>query len=126
MEPNTKEQTTCVEERTAKLIYLASPYTHDEMQVVAYRYNKTVAFVAANLSQHEFIYSPIVYAHNIATAHKLPTNAEWWWSFNKTMIERCDVMWLLGLAGWDESKGVRQEVDFGHIIGKIILYKPPL
>jgi len=126
VEPDTKEQASRVEGGASKLIYLASPYTDNEMQVVVYRYNKTVAYVAAMLSRDTFIYSPIVYAHNIATAHTLPTDADWWWAFNKTMIERCDEMWLLCLAGWDTSKGIRQETDFAHLIGKLVLLKAPL
>lgn len=123
MEQHTEEQTPRVAPGT-ELIYLASPYSHENFVIVNARYRDTQDFVARHLAAGRFIYSPIVYAHPLAVRHNLPTSAEWWWAFNKTMIDHCDMIWVLCLRDWENSRGVRDEIDYAEIIGKLVKYWP--
>ena len=121
MEQHTKEPT-LQDAPGTELIYLASPYTHENPLVVADRHRSTMTFVAKHLLDGRFIYSPVVYAHTMAMRYSLPSSAEWWWAFNKTMIERCNVVWVLCLAGYEHSRGVRDELDYAEVLDKPIKY----
>ena len=117
MESNTKKQEALFEAEY-DLIYVASPYSHQNKEVESVRYGQVADFVQRHLKEGRLVYSPIVYAHALALRHALPTSAEWWWLFNKRMVEKCDRMWVLCLNGWENSRGVRDEIEYAKIIGK--------
>ena len=123
MEQHTKEPTIPDASRT-ELIYLASPYTHENPLVVADRHRATMAFVAKHLLDGRFVYSPIVYAHTMAMRHVMPISSEWWWAFNKSMIERCSVVWVLCLENYQHSRGMRDEIDYAEFLDKPVKYWP--
>jgi hypothetical protein len=95
-----------------KLFYLASPYSHDDPQVVTWRYEKLKTVVANLVDQNFFIFSPILHWHPVAVDHKLPTSFEFWQSYNFHMIDVCDAMFVLQLPGWDTSIGVQAEIEY--------------
>jgi hypothetical protein len=123
MEQHTKEPT-IQDAPGTELVYLASPYTHECPLVVSDRHWRTMAFVARHLVAGRLVYSPIVYAHTMALRHTMPTSHEWYWIFNKTMIDRCDVVWILRLDGWEQSVGVCAEINYAEMTGKPIKYWP--
>jgi len=92
------------------MIYLASPYSHEEDRVMEDRYQKTMAFVARNLKQGPLIFSPIVYAHPMAVYHDLPKEWQFWEYFDIGFIRQCSEFWVLQLDGWEESEGVQNEI----------------
>jgi hypothetical protein len=63
--------------------------------------------------------------HSLAVRRKLPTHAAYWFDVNKRLINACDAVWVLMLEGWDESIGIREEVDYADIIGKTVRFKAP-
>ena len=123
MEPDTKEQASRVEERTAKLIYLASPYSGDNVE---HNYARALHYVAFCARQRDCVYSPIVHWHEAAKKYELRTDCMFWWPFNTRMIEACDEVWVLTLPDWRTSVGVKKEVDFAELIGKPVIYRAPL
>lgn len=94
------------------MIYLASPYSHPEPAVRQRRYEQTMAAQAYLLRRGEHVYSPIVACHPMALAHDLPTDAEWWAEYNLDMLKRCSDVYVLCLFGWEDSKGVAQEIEW--------------
>lgn len=104
------------------MIYLASPYTHDSKDVEHERY-EAVAKVCAKLARSgDHVYSPIAHWHPIAVEHDMPTDFHWYRAMNESMISRCDSVWVLMLPGWQESKGVKHEIDFANSLGKVVIY----
>ncbi len=82
------------------------------------RYADALYNTAILIKQGHFIYSPIVHFHPIACLHDLPRDVDFWWEFNKDMIERCDEFWVLTLPGWENSIGILKETELASELGK--------
>ena len=109
------------------MFYLASPYSHPEPEVRHQRYLDAAHFTKfclENIGLH--IFSPIVYAHDMAIRFSLPTDAAHWQEFNESMIFRCDGMMVLELEGWQASKGVQSEIAYAKSHNKNIQFVKPL
>lgn len=99
------------------MIYLASPYSSPDPLIVRTRFLLTEQCCAALIKRDEFVWSPIVHCHELATRYSLPTDAEFWKRYNFDFIRRADAVYVLKIPGWDESKGVRMELDFSAQCG---------
>jgi len=92
--------------------YLAAPYSSVHIHIRDRRYTQ-IAFVAAQLIRRgEIIYSPITACHHIACDFELPTDANFWLRQNLTMLAKCDRLYVLQLEGWEQSEGLRREIEF--------------
>jgi hypothetical protein len=94
------------------MIYLASPYSHPLQEVVEKRHEEAMAYTHYLLERKRWVYSPIVHCHELAKRHSLPTDFEYWKRYNYHALARCDELYVLGIEGWRESKGVRAEIEF--------------
>lgn len=106
------------------MIYLASPYSHPDPAVRQERYEQAMAAQAYLLRQGQHVYSPIVACHPMALAHALPTDDEWWSEYDRDMLTRCVELYVLCLPGWEESKGVAQEIEWAkrrHVLEPLFL-----
>ena len=92
------------------LIYLASPYSHPNKAVVEERYLAVCRAAGEFMRQGHLIYSPIAHTHALAQTSQLPTDFEFWGDFDEAMISRCSELWVLMLDGYDESRGVAEEI----------------
>ncbi len=93
-------------------IYLASPYSNHHATIREERYERVCA-VAAHLmaDKYEVVYSPIVHCHEIAQKHSLPKDFPFWRKINFGMLAKASKIFVLTLDGWEESVGVRAELD---------------
>ena len=92
--------------------YIASPYTHKNEEVRNERFRQVMRFTA-NLMRLEIpCYSPIVHCHELANSHQLPTTFEYWIKMNHAMIDASRGVIVLKLEGWEESKGVKDEIEY--------------
>jgi hypothetical protein len=101
------------------LIYVASPYSGDEE--AAY---KKVCHVCCEIvcNRPWAVFSPIAHWHPIVTKYKLPTDAEYWWNINKEYLRKADVLLIVQLDGWDQSEGIKKEIEFATELRKPIRY----
>lgn len=104
-------------------LYLASPYSHENPEVVEFRYKLAEHVTAVLLQQNVAVYSPIVHCHYLARAHGMPTDAEFWRRYNMRMLAPARKLIVLQLEGWESSIGVGQEIDYARIHCKPILYR---
>lgn len=95
-------------------MYLASPYTHDDPYIIQRRFVHTREAVALLTRQNVTVYSPIVHFHELARHYVMPSSFDFWKQHNCNMIRHCNVLAILTLPGWEESKGVKWERDFAH------------
>ena len=102
------------------LTYLASPYTHNDMNIKIDRYNQAV--IAANhlIQKGELVFTPIGHTHPIALFSDLPGNWQYWEEFDSRMINACDSITVLMLDGWRQSTGVQAEIKLGKKLNKQI------
>jgi hypothetical protein len=103
------------------LIYLASPYTHVDVAVRQRRYENACQAVALLLKAGVFAYSPIVHTHPL-TQYGLEGPWEFWRDYDLTFLKRCSELWVLTLDGWQESKGVRAEIETARSWGLPVRY----
>lgn len=107
------------------MIYIASPYTHSDPVIMDYRYRTVRDFTAHMMRKNFIAFSPIVYGHEMAKEHDLPTDYEYWKRFNDYMM-RCSVaMCVLRLEGWEESRGVAYELDFAKELNRSVFHYDP-
>jgi hypothetical protein len=95
-----------------KMVYLASPYTHENREVETERFIaavKACGWLMVNISYVQMIYSPIAHTHPIADVCTLPGFWSFWEACDKCMLSRCDEIWILTLDGWETSTGVTAE-----------------
>lgn len=103
------------------MIFLASPYRDPDPAVRYWRYEQAVLFCADHvLRGSRPIYSPIVHWHPVAQ-HRLGLHEKdtaFWMALNRPMLEICDELWVLRLAGWRESEGVAAEIALIKSFGR--------
>lgn len=104
------------------LVYLASPYSNDNKNIVTARYEAVLEATARLLNQGKIVFSPIVHSHFLGEHHGLQGDWDFWKQFDETYIERCDELYVLMLDGWRESKGVAAEIELAFAQGKKVTY----
>jgi nucleoside 2-deoxyribosyltransferase len=109
----------------APLAYVATPYT-------CYAHGTVAAWQAACRLAGKLIkagtncYSPIAHSHPIARYGGLdPLDHDLWMPLDQAMMERCDVLIVAHLDGWECSKGIAIEVAFFEKAGKPIFDLDP-
>lgn len=107
-----------------KIIYLASPYSHQSKAVREHRYILARAFTLWTLRQPIPIFSPIVYGKEMET--QIGTDYISWQTLNDSMIRACEQLWVLRIDGWEKSKGVAHEIELARSLGKPIVYVDPI
>ena len=105
------------------MTYLASPYSHPDPAVRLRRYEQA-AEACVKLCTSIHVFSPIVHWHEIALRHVLPTEASYWWDYNRSMLRRCDSLFVLELPGWETSTGVSAELRLAEHLGLPVVFKP--
>ena len=96
------------------MIYLASPYSHNNPSVMQARFKMAEKYTALLLQQGRVIFSPIVHCHELAKTYELPTDFAFWANYCLGMLEKADELWVLGLDGWRHSAGVTAEIKFAE------------
>jgi hypothetical protein len=102
------------------LIYLASPYTHDERWGEAGRYHEVAKATSVMLQRGWTVFSPIVHSHPLATQYGCPQTWAFWGRHDRKYLEMCDELWVLALDGWKESRGVTEELKIAADMDKRI------
>jgi uncharacterized protein DUF1937 len=92
--------------------YLASPYSHSDPRVVADRYLEAQKCFVWLLRQKIWTYSPIIHCHDLCQRFGLPCDAAFWWEYNREMLKSASKIYVLLLDGWQESRGVSEELVF--------------
>lgn len=95
------------------LIYLASPYSHDDQAVMEHRYYSVLKFTSRLIDQNYIVYSPIVSTHYV-TKLLNAGSFDFWEKYCYKLLSRCDRLWILTLEGWRESKGIKKEIEFAR------------
>lgn len=106
------------------MIYLASPYSHEDPTVEAARYQFAQAFVAKSFPK-VFYYSPIVYFHPLALRYAMPRDAAHYRAHNEHMLSLSDELHVLTLHEWEKSVGVREEISWAAAREIPIIYVRP-
>lgn len=103
------------------MIYLASPYSNPDPDVMQDRYIEALRCTAQFLDDGVTLYSPIVHSHNLK--HLIQKDDwEFWKKHDAHMISICTRMYVLTLDGWKESIGVSWEIEFARLLDKHVAF----
>lgn len=97
-----------------QLIYLASPYSHNDQTMRKYRYDKVVDLTAKLLNQGYHVISPVVHCHPLAVKHNIATDFTFWKSYNYAILSKCNLLVVYKLKGWEKSEGLQGELEMAR------------
>jgi len=111
------------------LVYLASPYSHQNPEIESKRYHAVMRAAVRMLGEGVPVFAPIVYSHPMVPYANFIWDGEGEnglfdkrSDFDYRMIDACDVLCVLMLDGWEESVGVSAEIEYAQKAGKFIEY----
>jgi Domain of unknown function (DUF1937) len=107
------------------MIYLASPYSHPDPKVREARYNAALLCAANCIKNGQPVFSPISYGHPLNQIEPdLGTSAAAWREFNTEMLRHASQVIVLALEGWDQSVGVKAEIELARTLNIPIFFIP--
>lgn len=106
-------------------IYLGSPYTHSDPNVMEERYLAACLKTSQLAKEGYYVYSPIVHWHPIAKLYGLPRDWEFWQKVDRESIQLMDQVWILRLEGWSASIGLDNEILIAKEFNKPYIFIDP-
>ena len=106
------------------LVYLASPYSHEDAHVRAWRFHWAAEYAAKLMRDGWMVFSPIAHTHPIAE-FGLPKGWVFWEKFDRLFLDACSGLVVLKLPGWEKSTGIKAEIEYMTDTGKPIEYHEP-
>ena len=97
-------------------IYLACPYTSQDPEIRQTRVEVASITAALLAESGKAVYSPITHGHPMSQ-HLRPsalTDHEFWMKQCLPILAAADELWLLPLDGWQQSRGVQEELAFAQ------------
>lgn len=108
------------------MVYLASPYAHSDKDVCKSRYWAAVkALAEAMQGQKVTVFSPIAHNHPSAVRFDLPKDWAFWRAVDFPFLEMCDMLVVLELEGWEDSRGINDEIIHAQELGIPVEYVKP-
>jgi hypothetical protein len=104
------------------VIYLATPYSHPDLNVMEARFKRACELSAKLMSAGMIIFCPIAHTHPIAVVGELPRGWEFWNKFDHEFIQASEKVIVARMDGWLESKGVQAEIKIANELGKPVEY----
>ena len=109
-----------------KRVYLASPYSHKDKQVMEDRFD-AVAMATAFMMDVDrvIVYSPIVHSHVVAKYLDNYLDHDFWLTQDRSHIATCQELTVYKLEGWDKSFGVSWEIGLCNGLEIPVSYLEP-
>lgn len=114
------------------LIYLASPYSRNDLYGAAKRSAETRRFrlvaktAAFFMDQGHHIFCPISHTHPLWEHGLQDKNGDWWLEQDLAILRHCQQLWVCRMQGWKESYGVGKEMQFAIDHNIPIMYIDPV
>lgn len=107
-------------------LYLASPYTHCSPAVRDHRYLEVCKAAATLMRAGHVVFSPIAHSHPIEVSGIGQTlSGEFWKRQDIPLLRHASRLAVLMLPGWDESAGIKWEVETAMSLDIPVSYLDP-
>lgn len=97
-------------------IYIASPYTHEDAEVMKRRGEIANNFLGlcmrAFKPEEAVFFSPIAHTRHLGLDD--PKYADMWEALERQIVPGYDQLWVLQMDGWKESRGVQHEIQIAQ------------
>jgi hypothetical protein len=100
------------------MLYLASPYTHKDKGVMHARYIAACNAQVFLALSGRYVYSPVAFGHAVEVQTGVNLPYEYWIRHGMRMLDKSTGVVVLPLPGWQESNGVKLEIDLALRVGK--------
>lgn len=96
-----------------RLCYLATPYSKYKGGDLIAAFEDASRLAAELLATGVRVYSPIAHTHPLAIhGHLDPLDHSIWLPFDEAMMDAADCLIVAHMDGWQESYGIKHEVEF--------------
>ncbi len=103
------------------MIYLASPYSDNNMHTRNLRFRAALRAAASLMDRGDLVISPIVYGHIAEQKMEQQWPYQYWMDWSKNMLSHCTRLYVLTIPGWRDSKGVEVEVKLAVELSKPVV-----
>jgi nucleoside 2-deoxyribosyltransferase len=93
-------------------IYLACPYSHPRESVREARVRLADRVAARLVELGHIVFSPLTHSHRIAHHLDNHLDLDCWLRQDLAFLEWADILYILTIPGWEDSKGVAAERAF--------------
>lgn len=107
------------------MIYLASPYSHEQCHVRHERWKQACYAAAWLMKEGKTVFSPIAHSHPIVEIGNLGlefNSIDYWQKLDCFLISVSGCFMVLTIDGWDRSKGMEVELEAARRGGIPIRY----
>lgn len=110
-----------------KLLYLASPYSHPDPEVMRHRCREAQKAAARLMLEGYAVFAPIAQSHGIADymPESLRRSQDFWLGQDLPLLSRCDALVVLRLPGWEDSLGMKMEISFARAAKIPVIFRDP-
>ena len=109
----------------AELCIIASPYSHPDPAVRRRRFRAACRAAGRLLRAGLVVYSPIAHSAAIAACGLDDMDHDFWMRVDRPYLEWCNMVMVLMLWGWHESRGVDAELAYARAAGKPVSFISP-
>ena len=106
------------------MIYLAGPYTDKSTSMMEFRFEAFNRVAALLMTKGHIICSPVSMNHPMVK-YGLPVDWAFWEKFDTAFLEMCTAIYVLKLKGWENSKGLKAELEIAKGLGLKVTYLEP-
>lgn len=118
-------------------IYLSCPYTSPDAKIIEKRVKQAqqavdwlnATYFTGSNDENDGVLCPIVHTDIIANSFHIKDKDalthEQWMRLDKILLSNCNQLFVLQLDGWDNSKGVIEEIAYAKELGMPIEYINP-
>jgi len=104
------------------LMYLATPYSHENKGVMWRRFEAVNAATAELMQEGVNVFSPITHSHLLAQKHGLPEDWGFWKRVDEEYISVSRAVLVFQISGWRDSTGVSAEREIANEQGVPVLF----
>ena len=95
------------------ILYLAVPFTHSDPKIRENRFQTACRAAAKLMESGITVFSPLSHSVPIVRHGNLDElDSTFWLSMDTPILRHCDEILVLCLDGWEESRGVKEEMLF--------------
>ena len=103
-----------------RVVYLACPYTGDTERNM----EKFCRTVARMQKLGTFVISPLFMHFVLPYDSSLGKDWTFWRAYSSELMRRADELHILCLDGWEQSEGIRGEIEIAKELGKPVEHIP--
>lgn len=110
--------------KSKPLEYLCTVYTSNPLGYEA-AYLQAASTLGRLLKKGHRVFCPIAHCHTASAITGIPQEFDWWMDYDEGWIDKCDILTVVMMENWEESRGITHEIEYARGKGMPIRYIDP-